>query len=275
MLNRLQHYSQMMSTDPVGFVIYVACLAVAVLTSLILHECAHGSVAWRCGDPTAKMMGRLSLRPSRHLDPLGTILLVVAGFGWAKPVPVDPRYFKNYRRDDFLVSIAGIVTNLVLFLVSMMLSVGVLYVMIGGGFRLYVTFQSGASQLLSMADRASREDIYYLFMNYLLDGSASSELTRFMEVPWLQHPLRFLMLMSEINISLAVFNFLPIPPLDGYHLVNDTILRGRLQLNAQTFRIAQFVLLALCWTGALSGVLGTCINGVYGFFLRIFLALIP
>lgn len=271
----LQNYAQMMHSDPLGFVIYLVSSAVAILTSLILHECAHGYVAWRCGDPTAKMMGRLSLNPARHLDPVGTICMVLLHFGWARPVPVNPRNFRNYRRDDFLVAIAGIVTNFCLFLVCGLLSAFVLYWTAGANFFLPVRYVDNTTAVLDMTDPASRMGIYKLFADYLLDGSAVSELTRFMARPGLQHVLRFLMLMAQINISLAVFNFLPIPPLDGYHILNDILLRGRLQLNAQTFRIAQFVLLILCWTGALSGVLGTVIGAVDGFFLRFFLTLIP
>ena len=275
MLQRLQNYSSMLQTDPLGFVIYVVSLAIAVLASLILHECAHGYVAYRCGDPTAKMMGRLTLNPKAHLDVMGTISLLVLGFGWARPVPVNPQNFRHGRRDDFFVSIAGIVTNLLLFLVSLGLSVWVLYLMAGSDFVLRVNYSGGGTELLDMSDSSTRQSIYFLFMNYLLDGAASSELTQFMAIPWLQHVERLLMLMCSINISLAVFNFLPIPPLDGYHLVNDTLLRGRLQLNANTFRIAQLVLIVICLTGALSGILSTCVNAVYGFFLQLFLGMIP
>ena len=265
----------MLQTDPLGFVIYVVSLAIAVLASLILHECAHGYVAYRCGDPTAKMIGRLTLNPKAHLDVMGTISLLVLGFGWARPVPVNPQNFRHGRRDDFFVSIAGIVTNLLLFLVSLGLSVWVLYLMAGSDFVLRVNYSGGGTELLDMSDSSTRQSIYFLFMNYLLDGAASSELTQFMAIPWLQHVERLLMLMCSINISLAVFNFLPIPPLDGYHLVNDTLLRGRLQLNANTFRIAQLVLIVICLTGALSGILSTCVNAVYGFFLQLFLGMIP
>ena len=116
-LNRLQLWWNWLTTDPLGFALYLLYFAVSVLLTLILHEIAHGYVAYRCGDPTAKMLGRLSLDPRRHLDPLGTLCLVFLGFGWAKPVPVNPRNFKgNYRRDDFLVSVAGITVNLTLFI---------------------------------------------------------------------------------------------------------------------------------------------------------------
>ena len=119
----------MLQSDPVGFVLYLFYLLVTVLLSLILHEVAHGYVAYRCGDATAKWMGRLSLDPRKHLDPIGTICMLLFGIGWAKPVPVNPRNFHNYRRDDFLVSIAGIVTNLSLFVLCTALAVGVNAVM--------------------------------------------------------------------------------------------------------------------------------------------------
>ena len=123
-LNRLQLWWNWLTTDPLGFALYLLYFAVSVLLTLILHEIAHGYVAYRCGDPTAKMLGRLSLDPRKHLDPIGTLCLVFLGFGWAKPVPVNPRNFKgNYRRDDFLVSVAGITVNLTLFILSMALAV--------------------------------------------------------------------------------------------------------------------------------------------------------
>ena len=85
-LNRLQLWWNWLTTDPLGFALYLLYFAVSVLLTLILHEIAHGYVAYRCGDPTAKMLGRLSLDPRKHLDPIGTLCLVFLGFGWAKPV---------------------------------------------------------------------------------------------------------------------------------------------------------------------------------------------
>lgn len=91
----------------------------ALLLALTLHELAHGYVAYRLGDPTAKQHGRLSLNPLKHLDPLGLLALWLVGFGWAKPVPVNPMYFKgDRRRGMFLVGLAGPVTNFVLALIS-------------------------------------------------------------------------------------------------------------------------------------------------------------
>ena len=103
MFSRLQTYLSMLRSNPLGFLIYIVYFTVTILLSLILHEIGHAYVAWRCGDPTAKMLGRLSLDPRRHLDPIGTLSMVLIGVGWAKPVPVNPRNFKGNRvRDDRL-----------------------------------------------------------------------------------------------------------------------------------------------------------------------------
>ena len=111
-----------LSADPSGTLITLAYIAVCILFSLILHECAHGWVALKCGDPTAKMLGRLTLNPAKHLDPVGTICMVFLRVGWAKPVPINPRNFRKFRRDYILVSLAGIVTNLLLCLASLIIS---------------------------------------------------------------------------------------------------------------------------------------------------------
>src|SRR5512138_2805379 len=86
--------------------------APAILFGLTIHEFSHGWVAWRLGDPTAKMMGRLTLNPVKHLDPIGTIALFLFRFGWAKPVPIDPSYFRHPTRDMAISSLAGPAANL-------------------------------------------------------------------------------------------------------------------------------------------------------------------
>ncbi len=103
--------------DPLGFIL----LSVSLLYSIVLHELAHGWVAARMGDSTAKRMGRLTLNPLKHLDPIGTLLLFVFGFGWAKPVPIDVRNFREPRKGFILVSAAGVVVNLVLAVLSLLL----------------------------------------------------------------------------------------------------------------------------------------------------------
>ena len=92
----------------------ILLLGPPILLALTFHEYSHAYMANRLGDPTARQMGRLTLNPLKHLDPFGTLLLFVANFGWAKPVPVDPSYFKDPRRDMLLVALAGPASNVIL-----------------------------------------------------------------------------------------------------------------------------------------------------------------
>lgn len=222
LINQLQAMVQWMMSEPLDFFVYTFSKVIVVLVAITFHEVAHGYVAYRCGDPTAKMLGRLNLNPLKHLDPIGTITLFLLGFGWAKPVPVNPRNFRNFRRDDFLVSVAGITVNFSLFIIATALMVGI-----------------------------QRFAYYSLPMAYLM---------------------QFLAMLSSINLGLGVFNLIPIPPLDGFHLLNDTLLKGRLRLQPQFFQIAQVALIALVFMGAFDGILRTVItainNGVLNLFLR-------
>jgi Zn-dependent protease len=142
--------------DPMTFVL----LAIPLMYSVVLHELAHGWVAWRMGDPTAKWQGRLSLNPLKHLDPIGTIMLFIFGFGWARPVPVNFQYIRDTKKGLILVSSAGILVNMIL------------------AFLAFLAFR-----LLSPAP-----------------GTAAAT---------------FLYYLAQINIILAAFNLIPIPPLDG------------------------------------------------------------
>lgn len=248
-LNRLQGMMEWLTSDPIGFLVYVLYFAASILLALILHEVAHGYAAWKCGDPTAKMLGRLSLDPRKHLDPVGTLCMVFLGVGWAKPVPVNPRNFRgDYRRDDFLVSVAGITVNFTLFLVSLTLAVG----FNGLLWKPEIINYYGAKQLLSS------NGIGYAV---LLSGGGSQSMDA-MRYPWVMYIQRFLLLFSSMNLSLAIFNLLPIPPLDGFHILNDIILKGRLNLNRNAFQITQVILIALCLSGALSGILSSVIGAV-------------
>ncbi|NLI20214.1 MAG: site-2 protease family protein [Clostridiales bacterium] len=257
-LNRLQAWWNWLTADPVGFLVFMLYYAVAILLTLMLHEIAHGYVAYRCGDPTAKMMGRLTLDPRKHLDPIGTLCLVLLGFGWAKPVPVNPRNFKgNYRRDDFLVSIAGVTTNLTLFITALFLATLINPLLWDGEVLAYY----GAKELLSSNGQAFGAILY---------GMVDSSL---LKTPWLMHVQRFLLLFSSMNLTIAVFNLLPIPPLDGFHVLNDLILKGKLTMNRQFFQGAQIVLLLLVFSGALSSVLTFLTDAVEGGVLNLFLLL--
>lgn len=270
MLSNLDTYLEAIRTSPLEFLLTLVYAVAVILISLILHECAHGYVAYRCGDPTAKMMGRLSLNPKAHLDLIGTLSMFLIGVGWAKPVPVNPRNFRHGRRDDFFVSIAGIATNFCLCLICMFLSVVVGKIMFG-------------SEMLDAASQWT-DSVSYLFSPFyttkggtgganIANGTFAVAALADFAVPWLRYVERFLLMMAQTNLGLALFNILPIPPLDGYHLVNDLLFKGKLQLKWQAFAIAQIVLILIFMTGALNQFLSKAIFAVYEFFLKGFLTI--
>lgn len=160
---------------PLELIPYVAITLVVAFT---MHELAHAYVAYRFGDPTAKNQGRLTLNPLKHLDVFGTILIFVAGFGWARPVPVNRYHFKNPRLAGICVSIAGPLSNLVLaFLGS--------------------------------------------FVYVLLQKFGGEWILRF--EPGIDH---FFQMFINLNVVLFLFNLLPLPPLDGYRIIEDVVSPG-------------------------------------------------
>ena len=168
----------------------------AILLALTLHECAHGWMAYRLGDPTARNAGRLTLNPLPHLDPVGTLLLIITtlyhlgSFGWAKPVPVNHLNFSKPRRDTILVSLAGPLSNIALAIIA-----GVLY------------------------------KHFAFSMNHFLRDFTS--------------------ICVAINIGLAFFNLIPIPPLDGSHVLIGFLPRQFIPryLNATRYVPIAFLLL--------------------------------
>jgi Zn-dependent protease len=182
--------------DPLAFIL----IAIPLLYSVIFHELAHGWVAYRMGDSTAKSLGRLSLNPLKHLDPIGTIMLFVFGFGWAKPVPVNFNRLRDRHKGMVLVSAAGIITNMLLAFCA-------------------------------------------LLLNRLLSLSPTSM------------PALLLYYLAQINIILAAFNLIPLPPLDG-----SKILMGFASPSVQDFsfrieRYGFFIIIALLYLGALNPVI--------------------
>lgn len=120
----------------------IAIMLVPALLAIILHEVAHGYIAERFGDPTARLLGRLTMNPLKHLDPIGTIAIFIFGFGWARPVPVNPGNFRRPRRDMIWVALAGPATNLLLAALSALLlrGLGMLDQSSIGGSQIYVQF---------------------------------------------------------------------------------------------------------------------------------------
>ena len=123
---------KLLTKDPLAF----ALVAIPLLFSIIIHEVAHGWVAYRMGDPTAKRLGRLSLNPLKHLDPIGTLMLFLAGFGWAKPVPVNFNSISDRRKGLIFVSSAGIFANILFAFIALLF------------FRLFSTSSSGIASIL-------------------------------------------------------------------------------------------------------------------------------
>lgn len=187
---------------------YLLDIALSVLPALIcitLHECAHGWAAYRLGDDTAKRMGRLTLDPLKHIDIIGLAMMVLFRFGWAKPVPVDMRKFKNPKRDMAITAAAGPLMNVILCLAALFL-----YGLTAPG----AFYRGGA-------------------LYYLNEG---------------------LYLTAYLSLALALFNIIPIPPLDGskvlYSFISD---RAYMQLMRYE-RYGMIALLALIVLSDLSGL---------------------
>jgi len=197
--------------NPLAFVL----VAVPLLYSIIIHELAHGWVAYKMGDSTAKWLGRLSLNPIKHLDPIGTIMLFVFGFGWAKPVPVNFNNLHDERKGLIFVSAAGITANIILAFFSLLLL-----------------------RLLTPSPF----------------GMLSTILSYF----------------AQINIMLASFNLIPIPPLDGSKILMGFLSRKAQYALERLEPYGMFIIIALLYMGILNPLIsffGGTIRGLIGVLL--------
>ena len=185
----------------------------AVLIAITVHEYAHGLVAYLNGDRTAQLAGRLTLNPLAHLDPVGTLMLILFRFGWAKPVPVNYNNLNNPKKDMILVSLAGPVSN----------------VLIAFLFALLVRFNNMVLQNIISANLSS---IPQLLMTFIKG--------------W----FIFLQTGVIINLALAIFNLIPIPPLDGHHIMLGILPREwALQYAKINNTYGIIILLFLIWSG--------------------------
>lgn len=204
------------------YVIHLLLSLPIILFALSLHETAHGYVAARLGDPTAKSLGRLTLNPLKHLDPIGFLCMILFGFGWANPVPINSRYFKKPRRDMALTALAGPVSNL-LAAVGFSVLYGIFFFL-----NIYVDYKIG-------------------FPN---------EITRQL----FEHFNIFLYYGISLNVTLAVFNLLPIPPLDGSRIISAFMPAKMAYKYLKYERIISIVLMVLLLFGVLSPVIRIATN---------------
>jgi len=201
-----------------------------LIASLSVHEAAHAWAANRLGDPTARHLGRLSLNPAVHVDPIGTLLFPLIAMltnvpliGWAKPVPVDPRHLKHPKRDFALIAAAGPASNIAMAVV--------------------------AAVIYALLPTATPGDI-----------AARAVMT----------PLREIFLwFTYLNVMLAVFNMIPVPPLDGGNVLLGVLPPAGARVVEQLRPYGFIILYALMLTGILSSVLGPIPVAVTRFLLRI------
>lgn len=212
----------------------------AILTALILHEVAHGFIAYKNGDKTAKLMGRLSLNPLKHLDPIGTIMMFLIGFGWAKPVPVNPMNYKHYKKGCFTVAIAGVTANIALFFISLGL----------------MAFLNGFNYVSN--ETLINSNLLYYLLSFLY---------------------AYFYYSTILNLCLFLFNLLPIYPLDGFRVL-EAFLRPENKFLLFMRRYSYFALLGLILLRYIANItffsqlniIGSCLGGLTEFIWKGFKA---
>ncbi len=194
-----------------------------VLIALMFHELAHGWVSVKQGDPTPRLAGRMTLNPLEHLDPVGTLLMIITGFGWAKPVPINPRYYKDSKKGMALTAFAGPLANLLLAFAALLIY----------GITFIIYIKTGVFKVVI-------DSIGYITSRFII-----------------------------MNLSFAVFNMIPIPPLDGSRIL------GLFLSNSSYFKIQQYerysfvLIIALSAMGVFNRIIGTGVSFMYANMLQL------
>lgn len=205
----------------ISVIIYILSVLIVIFLVNPLHECAHGFVAAKLGDNTAKHQGRLTLNPIAHIDYMGALLMLLVGFGWAKPVPVNARNFKNPKAGMAVTALAGPVSNLLAAIVF-----GLCY--------------NGIITILAATDSISVIGTTVFISN---------------DLAFMEYILMFFQFLIFINISLAVFNLIPIPPLDGSKILM-AFLPDRIIYKLYQYQMYfSFALFILIMMGGMSKIL--------------------
>ena len=197
-----------------------------ILLGLTVHEFCHAFCAWKLGDSTARDQGRLTLNPIKHIDIIGLIFIVIAGFGWAKPVQFNPENLRNYRRDKALIAAAGPLSNLVLGIILILIVRAIIFHHFRAetGFNLFT------------------ENMFYI-----------------------------LLVAASINFGLFIFNLLPIPPLDGSHIVFSGLnLKPEIEDRIRTIGMPLLLIIIIVqnYTNITIIPIGNMIRAIISFFIN-------
>ena len=206
----------------------------ALLFAITIHEYAHAQCADSMGDPTPRYMGRLTFNPMAHLDPIGALLLVVAGFGWAKPVPVNPNRFDrkiSMRGGMAITALAGPLSNLLVAILSMVI------------YRVFCCFQVVQTAVVDYYTSGGVNTYFVLY--YMLQA------------------------FIFINLGLAIFNLIPIPPLDGSHILGYFTSSKVDAFFYKNQRVISIVFMVILVTGVLSGPIGFVEQHIYNLLLTL------